>query len=156
MLPLPAWEDRTTDGQRGHHHRSGPTRARGVGRDEAGRVYFIKETAPGDVVNVQVLRKKSYFEAIVTDYVTLSTSTGHPFLCRSISAGMPFQHVSYALLIGGEAPGGRCLSPDRAHRAWRGPHQPGCPETVHYRNKLEFGFSCKKWLDPGGDASYLQ
>ena len=36
-------------------------KGRGVGRDEAGRVYFIKETAPGDVVNVQVLRKKKSF-----------------------------------------------------------------------------------------------
>ena len=35
-------------------------KGRGVGRDEAGRVYFIKETAPGDVVNVQVLRKKKW------------------------------------------------------------------------------------------------
>jgi len=124
-------------------------KGRGVGRDEAGRVYFIKETAPGDVVNVQVLRKKkSYFEAIVTDYVTLSPQRVTPFCADfDFCGGCSFQHVSYALQLAEK----QRQVEDAFRRIGHiepGEVQPilGCPETVHYRNKLEFGFSCKKWL----------
>ncbi len=124
-------------------------KGRGVGRDEAGRVYFIKETAPGDVVNVQVLRKKkSFFEAIVTEYVTRSPHRMKPF-CEDFDfcGGCSFQHVDYAIQLAEKQ--------RQVEDAFRriGHIDPGevlpilgCPETTHYRNKLEFGFSCKKWL----------
>lgn len=124
-------------------------KGRGVGRDEAGRVYFIKETAPGDVVNVQVLRKKkSFFEAIVTEYVTRSPHRVTPFCADfDFCGGCSFQHVDYALQLAEKQ--------RQVEDAFRriGHIDPGevlpilgCPETTHYRNKLEFGFSCKKWL----------
>lgn len=124
-------------------------KGRGVGRDETGRVYFIKETAPGDVVNVQVLRKKkSFFEAVVTDYVIRSPHRVNPFCADfNFCGGCSFQHIDYTLQLAEK----QRQVEDAFRRIGHiepGEMQPilGCPETVHFRNKLEFGFSCKKWL----------
>lgn len=124
-------------------------KGRGVGRDAEGRVFFVPETAPGDVVNVQALRKKkSFFEAVVLEMVSPSPDRVVPF-CADFDhcGGCSFQHVAYARQLAEKQ--------RQVEDAFRriGHVDPGevlpilgCPETVRYRNKLEFGFSCKKWL----------
>ena len=40
-------------------------KGRGVGRDHEGRIVFVERVIPGDIVDVQVLKKKeSYYELI--------------------------------------------------------------------------------------------
>jgi len=119
-----------------------------VARHE-GMVVFVTGAVPGDVADVQVVKKKSNFiEAIATRIVSPSPDRVRPF-CQHFGTcgGCKWQHLDYVKqtqykqqqvvdnlqrLGGLELP---TVSPILTS-----------PSSTHYRNKLEFTFSNSRWF----------
>ena len=124
-------------------------RGKGIGRTEDGLVAFVEGAVPGDVVDVFVQKKKASFaEGVVERFIAYSPDRTTPF-CEhfSVCGGCKWQNLQYeaqlnhkqqavedALLRIGKIQIGEMR------------HILGAPETTFYRNKLEFGFSNKRWL----------
>mgnify|MGYP000846062871 CR=1 FL=1 len=112
-------------------------------------VIFVPFAAPGDVVDIKVIKKKkSFYEGNVIKYHQLSEKRvdprcGHFGLC----GGCKWQHLSYdeqlflkqKQVIDNFQRIGKLTIP---------PFEPIKPssEQYFYRNKLEFSFSNRKWL----------
>ncbi|MEP0985423.1 23S rRNA (uracil(1939)-C(5))-methyltransferase RlmD [Ekhidna sp.] len=121
---------------------------KGVGRVD-GKVVFVKETVPGDVVNARIVgKKKKFLEAYAEELVKKSDERIEPF-CEhfGLCGGCKWQHMSY------EAQ----LKYKQGHveenlRKLSGLDLPnvmpilGSEKTSFYRNKLEFTFSNFRWL----------
>lgn len=119
-------------------------------------VLFVPFAVPGDVVDVQVTRKKhSYMEGRMVRICRPSPHRAAPF-CPNFGTcgGCQWQCLKYeeqlrwkrqqvvdALERIGKIAGAEVL-----------PTLPS-PLTEAYRNKLEFAFSCKRWLTPEEIAS---
>jgi 23S rRNA (uracil1939-C5)-methyltransferase len=113
------------------------------------KVLFIPQTVPGDVVDVQVTRKrKKYMEGRVVKFHKYSEKRVEPF-CEhfGVCGGCKWQFLSYEDQLSNkqqtvvdalqrigkiELPEIKSILP--------------APETTFYRNKLEFTFSNKEWL----------
>ena len=120
-----------------------------VGKAPDGRVIFLTNTVPGDVVDVQVTKKrKSYFEGTATHFHNLSEKRVEP-PCQhfGVCGGCKWQDMGYEhqlfykqkevennlRRIGHlELPG---ISPII-----------GSAKQYFYRNKMEFSFSDSRWL----------
>jgi 23S rRNA (uracil1939-C5)-methyltransferase len=112
-------------------------------------VVFVNEGVPGDVVDLQVYRKKGrYMEARVLRYLHLSDQRTEPF-CEhfGVCGGCKWQHLPYERQLS--------YKQQQVTDAFR--HIAGMvvPETLpifpsdpttHYRNKLEYTFSSRRWL----------
>ena len=111
-------------------------------------VVFVKMVAPGDVVDLQVIKKrKRYMEARVTAFHKYSDLRVKPF-CKhfGVCGGCKWQHLPYPeqlkfkhqqvidamVRIGG-------LEIPEPHPIM------GSENERYYRNKLEFSFSNQKW-----------
>lgn len=121
---------------------------KGVGRID-GKVIFIKETVPGDVVKAKVTgKKKKFLEGYVDTFIKQSDERTQPFCTHfGLCGGCKWQHMSY------EAQ----LRYKQAHveENLRKLSSLELPEimpiirskhTTFYRNKLEFTFSNFRWL----------
>lgn len=124
-------------------------KGRGVGRDAGGKVYFIKDTAPGDIVDAQVFRaRKGFVEAFVTRYKHYSPDRAQPFCPHfDYCGGCSFQHIQYSMQLAEKQ---RMVS-DAFRRIGHLDVEEvrpilGNQHQTHYRNKLEFAFSAKRWL----------
>lgn len=130
---------------------------KGVGRKDE-RVIFVPYTAPGDVVDVVVTKKRSsYMEGRVKEYRILSPDRTEP-PCRhfGLCGGCKWQHLPYEVQlkykhkvvidnfkrIGGIEPSE--IRPIIASE-----------QTEYYRNKLEYTFSSKRWFEekPSSDIA---
>ncbi|WP_207424079.1 23S rRNA (uracil(1939)-C(5))-methyltransferase RlmD [Desertivirga brevis] len=130
---------------------------KGVGKaDEL--VLFIEKAVPGDVVDVELLRKKKNFaEAKVSQLIKPSEYRTQPFCPHfGICGGCKWQHMTYdAQLVYKQKSVVNSL--ERLARVDTSIIEPILPsfETRYYRNKLEFTFSNKRWLTDediqGGD-----
>lgn len=124
-------------------------KGRGVARDAEGRVYFIQDAVPGDVVDVQVVRKKkSYREGVITKLHTASSHRVTPF-CPHFEhcGGCGFQHVDYDFQVTEKERMVEDMFRRMGHLSRGVVFEPlKCEQDRHYRNKLEFAFSAKKWL----------
>ncbi|MBK9543100.1 MAG: 23S rRNA (uracil(1939)-C(5))-methyltransferase RlmD [Bacteroidetes bacterium] len=125
-------------------------------------VVFIEGGVPGDLVDVEVYRKKKkFFEARIVKIIEPSPDRRNPVCTHfGICGGCKWQHMSYekqlfykqqqveqALVRIGkiEIPEIRTII--------------GSSKTEYYRNRLEFTFSNKRWLtkdEIGTDASALE
>ncbi|MDA3868258.1 MAG: TRAM domain-containing protein [Salinivirgaceae bacterium] len=113
------------------------------------KVVFVPWTAPGDVVDIQVTRKrKSYYEGVVTQFHKKSEMRTEPF-CNHFATcgGCKWQHIPYTEQIKAK----QQQVTDNLSRIAKIPLseiQPilGSAETRFYRNKLEYTFSNKRWL----------
>lgn len=121
---------------------------RAVGKVD-NKIIFLDKAVPGDVVNVAITKKKkSYLEGKVITTTVFSELRSQPF-CEHFGTcgGCKWQHLDYnsqltfkqkqveeALKRIGKAEGVEFL-----------PILPS-ENTQHYRNKLEFTFSNKRWL----------
>lgn len=121
---------------------------KGVGKaDEL--VLFIERAVPGDIVDVELLRKKKNFaEAKVTSIVKPSEYRTEPF-CQhfGVCGGCKWQHMTYdAQLIYKQKSVTNAL--ERLGKVDTSITEPILPsfETRYYRNKLEYTFSNKRWL----------
>ncbi|MEM1318709.1 MAG: 23S rRNA (uracil(1939)-C(5))-methyltransferase RlmD [Bacteroidota bacterium] len=124
-------------------------KGRSVGRDEEGQVLFVDRVAPGDVVDVMVLKKKNgYMEGIPKVFHTYSEDRVDPF-CQhyGVCGGCRWQHVSYeAQLVNKEQVVRHTLKRiGKVKIEQFFSILPSDPIT-YYRNKMEFTFSNKRWL----------
>ncbi|HEX2393763.1 MAG TPA: 23S rRNA (uracil(1939)-C(5))-methyltransferase RlmD [Bacteroidales bacterium] len=114
-----------------------------------GMVVFVTHCVPGDIVDVQIVRKrKRFMEGYPVKFHTYSENRSKPF-CKhfGICGGCKWQHLPYAeqlkfkqrqvsemLVRIGKVPAGNII-PILASE-----------KQVAYRNKLEFTFSDSRWL----------
>lgn len=112
-------------------------------------VLFVAQVAPGDVVDLRIVsKKKGYAEAIPVHIHSAGHVRVQP-LCQhfGVCGGCQWQHVSYTeqlaakerLVLEKLVYIGRLQAPHVAPIL-------AAQHTEHYRNKLEFTFSNKRWL----------
>jgi len=124
-------------------------KGKGVGRTPDGQVIFVEEVAPGDVVDVVVMSKKSGFmQGKPTQYRHYSADRVEPF-CRhyGVCGGCKWQHLSYEAQLQHK----HATVENAIRRIGKVEVQEFLPilpadPTVYYRNKLEFAFSNWRWL----------
>lgn len=116
-----------------------------------GKALFTKKTAPGDVVDVFITRKrKGFLEGKVIEYHERSEDRIEPF-CKHYDhcGGCQWQHVPYSKQLAFkeeqvkyvlERIGGLEL-PQMEEII-------GSEKQIAYRNKLEYSFANKRWLLP--------
>jgi 23S rRNA (uracil1939-C5)-methyltransferase len=114
-----------------------------------GRVVFVQDTVPGDLVDLKVVRKrKNYYEAIPQEFLEYSSYREAPFCSHfGTCGGCKWQHMSYEAQKMFKAKHVRdCL--ERIGKIEIPEINPiiGSEKTRYYRNKLEFTFSNKRWL----------
>jgi 23S rRNA (uracil1939-C5)-methyltransferase len=122
---------------------------KGVGKaDEL--VIFVDKAVPGDVVDVRVVKKKKNFaEAIIENLHTKSEFRVEPFCSHfGTCGGCKWQHMDYDAQLrfkhkNVEAALQRLAKIDTSMM------EPilGSAANKYYRNKLEYTFSNKRWLD---------
>ncbi|MES2417034.1 MAG: 23S rRNA (uracil(1939)-C(5))-methyltransferase RlmD [Bacteroidota bacterium] len=122
---------------------------KGVGKaDEL--VIFVDKAVPGDVVDVRVVKKKKNFaEAIIENLQTPSEFRRDPFCSHfGTCGGCKWQHMDYEAQLrfkhqNVEAALQRLAKIDTSSM------EPilGSASNRYYRNKLEYTFSNKRWLD---------
>lgn len=116
-------------------------------RDEL--VMFIEKAVPGDIVDVELLRKKkSFVEGRVTHIKKPSEHRVDPFCPHfGTCGGCKWQHMNYASQLRFKQQSvANALS--RIGKVDTTPMEDilGSAGTTYYRNKLEYTFSNKRWL----------
>ena len=114
-----------------------------------GLAVFVPYAVPGDVVDLQLRRKKhSYAEAEIVAFHEYSPQRSEPFCCHfGICGGCKWQCLPYEEQLKWK----QKQVVDALTRIGK-VELPVCrpilgsQKTIGYRNKLEFGFSNKKWL----------
>jgi len=112
-------------------------------------VVFVKEAVPGDVVDLQVFRKKGrYMEARVVNYHSYSEKRTDPFCAHfGICGGCKWQHLPYDQQL--------VYKQQQVVDAFRHIAGVDLPDSlpilasdpiVRYRNKMEYTFSNHRWL----------
>lgn len=116
-----------------------------------GQVLFVPFAAPGDVCDIQVTKKKSSFmEGRITEIITPSPQRVTPFCSHfTICGGCKWQHLPYSLQLETKDQVVR----DALCRIGKidvETYLPilGSERRERYRNKLEFTFSHRRWLQP--------
>ena len=121
-----------------------------VAKAPEGQVIFIPNVVPGDVIDVQTLKKrKSYFEGKAIKFHEYSTDRVQP-VCQHFGAcgGCKWQNMNYEKQLFYKNQEvynnlkriGKIKLPD---------FEPilGSAKQFFYRNKMEFGFSDTRWLN---------
>lgn len=113
------------------------------------KVLFVPNTVPGDIVDVQVTRKrKSFLEGFIVNVRKYSDIRTKPFCAHfGICGGCKWQNLPYNLQI--EFKQQEVI--DNLQRIGKVELQNvapiiGSPNTTYYRNKLEFTFCNKRYL----------
>lgn len=112
-------------------------------------VIFVKDVAPGDVVDLKITKKKkSFAEAIPVAFHAYSELRVEPF-CEhfGICGGCKWQHIGYDTQLYYK----QKQVKDNLERIGKIGHKPlepilGSAKTAYYRNKLEYTFSNNSWL----------
>ena len=121
-------------------------------------VVFVPYVVPGDVVDLQVKRKKhSYAEAVAVKFHEYSPLRSEPF-CKhfGVCGGCKWQPLPYQMQL--EAKQQQVY--DQLVRIGHldvpeiSPIVPS-DKTTYYRNKLEFTFSQRRWIFDNEDAEVL-
>lgn len=122
---------------------------KGVGRSDD-MVIFIEKAVPGDLVDLTIYKKKKNFaEARISRLIEPSTHRTDPFCPHfGVCGGCKWQHLNYEAQLE--------YKQNSAHNALTrigkvdvDGMEPILPSaaTRYYRNKLEFTFSNKRWLN---------
>ncbi|WP_073096969.1 23S rRNA (uracil(1939)-C(5))-methyltransferase RlmD [Cyclobacterium lianum] len=114
-----------------------------------GKVVFVSNVAPGDVVDVRVTKgRSSFLEAEAIKIHEYSDNRVSPF-CEHFGTcgGCKWQHISYELQMTYK----RQQVVDQFQRIAKVPLPEvmpiiGAKDTRYYRNKLDFTFSNNRWL----------
>lgn len=119
-----------------------------------GKVLFVAQTIPGDVVDVQLTRiKSSFMEGRVARLVTPSKDRIEPFCSHfSICGGCTWQQMPYRMQLDFKEQQVK----DQLIRIGKLKFDEnsflpilGSEDTTCYRNKLEFTFSDRRWILDG-------
>lgn len=114
-----------------------------------GRVIFLTNTVPGDVVDIQTTKKrKAYFEGIATNFHKLSDKRTEP-VCEhfGVCGGCKWQHMSYEHQLFYKQQEVENNLTRIGHITLPKPLPIlGSKEQYFYRNKMEFSFSDSRWL----------
>jgi len=124
-------------------------KGKAVAKDSEGRVYFVDGAVPGDVVDILVLRKrKSHFQGVVQQYKSYSTDRiSAPCQHFGVCGGCKWQHLDYQAQL--KYKHNTVLSAaTRIGKVDESVIRPikGSEKIFHYRNKVEYSFSNKRWL----------
>ncbi|WAC14266.1 23S rRNA (uracil(1939)-C(5))-methyltransferase RlmD [Dyadobacter pollutisoli] len=118
-------------------------------KSEDGVVFVEGNVAPGDIVDLQIVKtKKKLKEAIVTKVHSLSKLRTDPYCSHHIvCGGCKWQHISYEHQLRFK----RQQVVDHFERIGKIKNVEinpivAAPKTEYYRNKLEFTFSNWRWL----------
>ncbi|MFN7833295.1 MAG: 23S rRNA (uracil(1939)-C(5))-methyltransferase RlmD [Bacteroidota bacterium] len=124
-------------------------RGKGVGRSEDGITVFVEGAVPGDVADVFIQKKKKGFAEGVADRIVKPSPDRTEPSCEhfSICGGCKWQNLDYSAQLRHK----QQVVEDALFRIGKvqiAEMLPilGAPEIFHYRNKLEFGFSNRRWL----------
>ncbi|OYU94447.1 MAG: 23S rRNA (uracil(1939)-C(5))-methyltransferase RlmD [Bacteroidetes bacterium B1(2017)] len=123
-----------------------------------GMVVMLDYAVPGDIVNARVIQSKRRFEiATITEVVTPSEDRV-PTFCEHFGTcgGCKWQQMSYESQLRYKQQ--QVL--DSFERIGKFPFPPmepilGSAQTTHYRNKVEFSFTDRKWLTHATDIGTL-
>jgi len=124
-------------------------KGKAVGRAEDGRVVFLKDVAPGDVVDVEVRKKRrKYLEGQVTKFHKQSPHRTEPFCAHfEDCGGCSYQHIQYETQVKEKEQRVRDaferlakVTPQQFHSILPS------DRTQYFRNKLEFAFGNRRWL----------
>lgn len=126
-------------------------KGKSIAKAPDGRVIFISNAIPGDVVDVQTTKKKSaYYEGFVTKYHQLSEQRVTP-VCSHFGycGGCKWQDMNYQsqLFYKQKEVENNLVRLGRIEIPAVMPII-GSDETYYYRNKMEFSFSDMRWLTP--------
>ncbi len=124
-------------------------RGKTIAKAPDGRVIFLTNTVPGDVVDIQTGRKrKAYFEGKATKFHKLSEKRTEP-ACQHFMhcGGCKWQHMKYEDQL-------FYKEKEVTNNLQRIGHLDlpevtpilGCKNVYFYRNKMEFSFSSNRWL----------
>ncbi len=124
-------------------------KGKAIAKAPDGRTIFIRNAVPGDIVDVQTIKKrKSYFEAEAIHFHRLSDRRTEP-RCEhfGICGGCKWQHMAYEHqlyfkeqeVLNNLRRIGHLEIPDSEPII-------GSEAIYEYRNKLEFSFSDSRWL----------
>ena len=113
------------------------------------RVVFVPFAAPGDIVDVQVYKKKrSYFEGKIVNIHKESALRVQPECAHfGLCGGCKWQHLSYETQLHYK----QKQVKDAIERIAKVPYNEFLPiirseKQYYYRNKLEYTFSNRRWL----------
>lgn len=124
-------------------------KGKSVGKIPDGRVVFLSNAVPGDVVDVMTTKKrKAYFEGVATNFHTLSNRRTEP-VCQHFGTcgGCKWQHMGYEHQL-------YFKQKEVENNLKRIGHLDlpeispilGSEREYFYRNKMEFSFSNSRWL----------
>ena len=124
-------------------------RGKTVAKAPDGRVIFLTNTVPGDIVDIQTGKKrKAYFEGTAINFHKYSEKRTEP-VCEYFynCGGCKWQHMGYEHqlfykekeVVNNLIRIGHLELPEITPIL-------GCEKTYFYRNKMEFSFSNKRWL----------
>ncbi|MDD7277457.1 MAG: 23S rRNA (uracil(1939)-C(5))-methyltransferase RlmD, partial [Bacteroidales bacterium] len=119
------------------------------------KVVFIPFGAPGDIVDIQVFKKKSNcFDGKIVNIVKESDKRVKP-VCQhfGLCGGCKWQHLDYQWQLYYKQKQVKD-NLDRIAKIEYPEITPilGCQKQYYYRNKVEYSFSNRKWLTDGAPA----
>lgn len=122
---------------------------KGVGKADD-LVIFVEKAVPGDVVDVRLVKKKKNFaEAIIENITTSSDLRDQPFCTHfGTCGGCKWQHMQYGAQLAFKQKSVESAL-QRIGKIDTKQIEPilASSQTQYYRNKLEYTFSNKRWLD---------
>jgi len=124
-------------------------KGKGIGYAPDGRIIFVPFTAPGDVVDVETVKKrKQYYEGRAIKFHAYSDWRTE-VLCPhyGICGGCQWQHIRYEKQLEVKANEVR-QNLKRIAGVEPGNEKPvlASPKVTHYRNKMEYAFTDSRWL----------
>ncbi len=122
---------------------------KGVGKAEE-LVVFVDKAVPGDIADVRIVKKKKNFaEAVIEKLNQASDLRTDPF-CQhfGVCGGCKWQHMDYKAQLTFKSKN-VAAALQRLGKIDTSSMEPilGSAENKYYRNKLEYTFSNKRWLD---------
>ncbi len=116
-----------------------------------GKVIFIENAVPGDIVDIRLSKnKKDWAEGHIIAFRQFSAERVEPFCAHfGVCGGCRWQMLPYPLQLQYK----QQQVEDNLRRIGKialpviGPIL-GAPETIHYRNKMEYTFSNRRFLLP--------
>ncbi|GAB1309709.1 23S rRNA (uracil(1939)-C(5))-methyltransferase RlmD [Urechidicola sp. KH5] len=126
-------------------------RGKTIAKSPDGRVIFLTNTVPGDVVDIQTGKKrKAYFEGTAIKFHKYSDKRTTP-KCQHFEycGGCKWQHMNYEdqLFYKEKEVTNNLVRIGHLELPEVTPIL-GCKEQYMYRNKMEFSFSSNRWLTP--------